>query len=178
MRFLFSFLYSWGLPAFCSTETPTVISDGMVLQRQMKLPIWGWADAGSKVVVEFAGQSRGHSRCQRVFQSDVEPLKASAENRVLKVSAGSDSVSVKNVLVGEVWLCSGQSNMQWSLIASAKETRDPKDQPVADFVKNELKTHFDPLIRQIAVPTVTSYDKEQDFFNGSWVPADSPSQQE
>ena len=98
---------------FADVKLARVLSDGMVLQREKYVPVWGWANPGAEVSVSFAGQE------QRVFASDQEgyfiahlkKMEASATPRELSVESGNETVVVKNVLVGEVWLCSGQSNM-------------------------------------------------------------------
>ena len=89
-----------------------VFNDHAVLQRDQVVPVWGSTDAGATVTVEFAGQTKsamadgmGH------WVVKLDPMPASAEPRELKVSG----VVVKDVLVGEVWLCGGQSNMEWAL---------------------------------------------------------------
>lgn len=96
-------------------QLPTVFSDHMVLQREKPVPVWGTAEPGAKVTVEFAGQKKqtvvGADGKWRV---DLDPLKASDESRELVVSAGS-TVRFTDVLVGEVWFCSGQSNMAFIL---------------------------------------------------------------
>jgi sialate O-acetylesterase len=96
-------------PLFC---------DHAVLQRAMRLPVWGWTEPGASVTVSFAGQSQ-----QCVAGEDgkwsvkLAPLRASTEPRTLTVtsSAGPRSVAVQDVLVGDVWLCSGQSNMEMGI---------------------------------------------------------------
>ena len=94
-------------------ELPKAFSDGMVLQRDQKVPVWGWTEPGTKVVVSFAGQKRSvESGADGRFMVWLKKMKASAKPRSLKVVSGSDSVEVENVLVGEVWLCAGQSNMR------------------------------------------------------------------
>ncbi len=90
--------------------------DGAVLQREMSVPVWGWCKPGTKVTVEFAGQSKSATTDQEgKWMVELDPLKASFDAAEMKVrdDAG-QSVSVKDVLVGEVWLASGQSNMQWT----------------------------------------------------------------
>lgn len=94
---------------------PTIFSDHMVLQREMPLPIWGWADAGEQVSVAFAGQTKSTSADEDGrWQVTLEPLTANSQPQQLTVR-GSNEIAVKDVLVGEVWLCSGQSNMQWAV---------------------------------------------------------------
>ena len=99
---------------------PTVFSDHMVLQREQSVPVWGKADPNAVVTVEFAGQKKTTTADQGGnWMVKLDPLKASSESRELNVSSSLKS-EVKNqrftdVLVGEVWLCSGQSNMQCAM---------------------------------------------------------------
>ena len=83
-------------------------ADGMVLQREKPVAVWGTADAGEEVTVSFAGQSaKAKAGADGKWLVRLAPLAASAESRVLRAN----NAEVKDVLVGEVWLCSGQSNM-------------------------------------------------------------------
>jgi len=176
MKLLFAFLFLFGqvFQLLAAVELPSVISSGMVLQRDLNLPIWGWGKPGDKVKVSFAGQiQRTEVDAKGNWQVRFSPLKASSENRMMKIEVGSESVELKDVVVGEVWVCSGQSNMQFSLAGGAGKTVDPKHQPIADWMDQERKTANDPLIRQIATPNVTSYDKEKKNFEGKWISADS-----
>lgn len=89
------------------------LSDHMVLQREKPVAVWGWADAGEKVTVAFAGQSKtATAEADGRWSLKLDAMPASAESRTLVVS-GKDShkVELADVLVGEVWLGSGQSNM-------------------------------------------------------------------
>ena len=85
-------------------------TDGAVLQRDRPVPVWGWADPGEKVEVAFGGQTAnatadGNGR----WRVDLRPMPASCEGRTLTANG----ISVRDVLVGEVWICSGQSNMEF-----------------------------------------------------------------
>jgi sialate O-acetylesterase len=92
---------------------PTIFSDHMVLQRERAVPVWGKADPGVTVTVEFAGQKKtATAGTDGKWRIDLKPLEASAEPRALTVSAGDLRITVQDILVGEVWLCSGQSNME------------------------------------------------------------------
>ncbi|MEI7948492.1 MAG: sialate O-acetylesterase, partial [bacterium] len=85
-----------------------LFSDHMVLQCDKPVPIWGWAPAGETVTVEFAGQTqKAIADTNGKWTVKMDPLKASAEPRELKVGG----IVIHDVLVGEVWLGSGQSNM-------------------------------------------------------------------
>ena len=90
-----------------------VFSDHMVLQRAKPVPVWGWAEAGEKVTVEFAGQKKtATADATGKWMAKLDALQANAEPQVLKVSSDKDhKAEAQDVLVGEVWLGSGQSNM-------------------------------------------------------------------
>jgi sialate O-acetylesterase len=94
-------------------KLPALFSDHMVLQREKPVAVWGWADVGEEITVEFAGQKKT-AKADDVgrWSLRLEPLSASAEGRLLIVS-GKDGrkATVSDVLVGDVWLGSGQSNM-------------------------------------------------------------------
>jgi len=127
------------------------ISDHMVLQREKPVAVWGWADAGESVSVAFASQSKtATADADGKWMLQLDALKASAESRTLIVS-GKDGhkLEVKDVLVGEVWLGSGQSNMamnvqssnnfdaekasaQYPLIRHYQETSTHAEQPQAE----------------------------------------------
>ena len=88
----------------------------MVLQRDMKVPVWGTAEAGEEVTVEFAGQKQSvKAGADGKWRVDLKPLEASAESRTLTVTGSHTAQPIKldDVLVGEVWLASGQSNMDF-----------------------------------------------------------------
>ena len=91
-----------------------VLSDHMVLQRDKPVPVWGWADAGEAITVEFAGQKKSAiADASGKWQVKLDPMKASSESRVMIVQSAKPDrkLEVTDVLVGEVWLGSGQSNM-------------------------------------------------------------------
>lgn len=116
LRFLPLALLVGAFPAArAEVRLPALFSDHMVLQRDAPVPVWGRADAGEGVVVEFAGQSkRGTADEAGKWLVKLDALAASAEPRVLTVR-GKNTRTISDVLVGEVWLCGGQSNMEWSL---------------------------------------------------------------
>ncbi|MFH1748201.1 MAG: sialate O-acetylesterase [Planctomycetota bacterium] len=113
-------LVAWGLilggeVTVGEVRLPAVIGDNMVLQREMEVPIWGWAKPGEKVwvkadwlpkPVECVTDAGG---CWRVL------LKTDAAGGPHKIAImGANTIELNNVLIGEVWVCSGQSNMEWS----------------------------------------------------------------
>lgn len=106
-----------------------VFTDHMVLQRNQELPVWGRADSGARVTVEFNGEKQttlAGADGRWLIRLAGQP--ASAKPRSLRVSARSESRELTDVLVGEVWLCAGQSNMEWPL---AKEMHASAEIPAA-----------------------------------------------
>lgn len=103
----------WTSIALSAVKLPAVINDNMVLQQGQPVPIWGWADNGEEVTVTLAGQTlstkAGNDGRWKVLLAKLDvgqPLEMT-----VKGSSGS-ALTIKNILVGEVWVCSGQSNMQ------------------------------------------------------------------
>ena len=93
-----------------------IFKDGMVLQRDMPVPVWGWAPAGMEVSVDFSGQKKSaKADASGHWQVTLDPLTASSEPRKMTVQSGAGELKFANVLVGEVWVLSGQSNMEWWL---------------------------------------------------------------
>lgn len=116
-RFPFKSLIFTGLVSLTSAYGEVVPSslftDHMVLQRGMAVPVWGQADAGESVKVEFAGQSQTTTAdAEGKWMLRLASLEASKLGRQMRIS-GRNEVVLKDVLVGEVWICSGQSNMQF-----------------------------------------------------------------
>lgn len=128
-----------------------IFSDGMVLQRDKPVRVWGWAKPGKQVSVEFAGQKKtATANKSGEWTVLLDPLKTSFESRELKATSGDLVRTVKDVLVGEVWHCGGQSNMQWKLGAS----RDADLEVIsADY----------PAIRFIRLPQVSKLTPQADF---------------
>ncbi len=91
---------------------PAVFGDHMVLQRELPVPVWGWAAPGEKVTVTFAGASVATTAdATGKWALKLPAMKASADSRGMTV-AGNNTLAFQDVLVGEVWLCGGQSNME------------------------------------------------------------------
>ena len=97
-------------------KLPGIFCDHVVLQRDKPIRIWGWASAGETVIVEFSGQTKKtKTDTQGKWQVQLAPLSASAEGKTLLVRSGGVEKKITDVVVGEVWFCSGQSNMELSL---------------------------------------------------------------
>ena len=100
-------------------KLPSIIDDGMVLQRKSTVTIWGTADPGAKVTVEVAGK-RGDDKADKDgrFAVRLKNLPTGGPYQMAISTSTGDQRRIENVLVGEVWVCSGQSNMQWPMTAS------------------------------------------------------------
>jgi sialate O-acetylesterase len=113
--------------AAADVRLPAILSDHMVLQQQMPLPVWGWAEPGEQVTVTFDKQKQTAKADEKGnWQVKLSPLTASETPAELTI-AGKNTVTLKDVLVGEVWLCSGQSNMEFTMRTvknSAQEIAD------------------------------------------------------
>lgn len=136
------------------TSLASIFSDNMVLQRNAKIPVWGFDKPNTTITVKFHDQ--------------VKKVKASKEGKwtiylndenaggpyILSVK-GSNSIEIKNVLVGEVWICSGQSNMEWSVGQS-------------DNAKEEILQANFPTIRHIKIPKEINSIPNLHFKNATW----------
>src|SRR3989442_9650236 len=109
----------WAAVGRANVVLPDVIGDAMVLQRDRPVPIWGHADAGETVTVRFAGQFKKTSAgANGQWRVQLDPLHTNAVAATMIVS-GKNTIELKNILVGEVWLVAGQSNMQRLLSETA-----------------------------------------------------------
>ena len=141
--------------ASADVTLPPVLGSGMVLQRDLPVPVWGWADAGEKVSVTFAGQTKTtKAGDDGKWMVKLDPLKANSKATSLMVT-GNNKISLDNVLVGEVWICSGQSNMEWALRSSMN-------------AKEEVAAADHPQIRLFNVPGHTTSPLPKEKGAGSW----------
>ena len=146
-----------------SLAIASIFADNMVLQEGMQVPVWGMAAPGANVTVTFKGHNAsGIADADGKWLVKLAPMEASAEPAGLTVSSGTGpgssaqgTLKIANVLVGEVWICSGQSNMQWPLL----ETCNSSDEISA--------AHF-PDIRLLTVPERTADTPMSDMANGNW----------
>lgn len=108
-------LISWSsLDAAHAEVAPNLLfTDNAVLQRGMNIPVWGAAKDGEKVTVRFAGQEKSTTAQNGRWRVDLDPVKAGGPYEM--TITGDNAITLKNILVGEVWYCGGQSNMQFEL---------------------------------------------------------------
>ncbi|MBL9190603.1 MAG: sialate O-acetylesterase [Opitutaceae bacterium] len=137
-------------------KLPAVIGDSMVLQQKQANSIWGWDTPGTKVTVAFAGQSHtATAGSDGKWLVKLAALPASKVSQTLTISAGATTREIKDVLIGEVWMCSGQSNMQWSL-----------GQTYTGDIEGAGASRR-PHLRLISVPQVGTQELKTDF-RGKW----------
>ena len=102
---------------FADVKLPHVIGSNMVLQRDIPVPIWGWADADEKITV-MLGEHKVSTKADAKGNWQVKFPAMSAGGPHQMTVSGKNTIELTNVLVGEVWICSGQSNMEWSVSRS------------------------------------------------------------
>ena len=131
-----------------------MFGDHMVLQQGLANRIWGRAEPGEAVTVSIAGQSQATTADDEGnWEVRLEPLTEYGGPHTLTVK-GTNEIVFEDVLVGEVWICSGQSNMQWAV----SQANDPDlEKAAADF----------PEIRLISVPQVGTQEPQWNF-KGGW----------
>jgi len=135
-------------------KLPAIIGDNMVLQQKQANPIWGWDTPGTEVTVTFSGQTKtGKAGDDGKWTVTLDALDANATPATMTFK-GTDSKEVKNILIGEVWLSSGQSNMQWSVSQTW------------DYDLEMLSANY-PEIRIVKVPNVGTQEIQKDF-KGQW----------
>ncbi|UOG75957.1 sialate O-acetylesterase [Hymenobacter tibetensis] len=135
---------SWVTPAQANVVLPRVLAHNMVLQRNKPLPIWGQAAPGETVAVQFAGQQVSTvADAAGRWQVLLQPLATSSTPAELVIT-GRNTIRLRNVLVGEVWLASGQSNMEYTMRKNSKATI-PATEDASPLT--ELERAHNPLIR-------------------------------
>jgi sialate O-acetylesterase len=137
-------------------KLPALVGNGMVLQRDTPLKIWGWADSGENIKLTFQNKTysaRTNSRGE--WSIDLPALQPGGP---YEMTVG--DVTLRDVLVGDVWLCSGQSNMETYIYR------------VMDLYADDIRTFNYPNIRYFRVPTQYTFgERKDDLAGGEWVPA-------
>ncbi len=135
-----------------------LIADGMVIQRDLPVPLWGWADPGTDVEVQFDEQSfSGRADAEGRWQVTL-PARPAGGPHLLRIRAEDFQREIHDVMVGDVWLCSGQSNMEWP-VAQARDA------------EAEIAVATDRSIRHFAVPRSSSLKPEDRLVGGEWTVA-------
>ncbi|MGB7294053.1 MAG: sialate O-acetylesterase [Candidatus Aminicenantales bacterium] len=139
-----------------AVRLPAVIGDHMVLQQSKPIPVWGWAEPGEKVAVRLSGQEMTtHASEDGRWRVVFPPLQAGGRPVEMAVRGEKGpEISVQDILVGEVWVCSGQSNMEWPLSLTTSSTP-------------EILRADHPGIRLFLVPQRTA-DRPQEDVEAEW----------
>lgn len=145
------------LPCRADVRLTPLFQDHAVLQHGKPVPVWGWADAGENVTVSFAGQEqRAVTDAAGCWSVSLDPLSPSGQPQTLTVT-GNNKIVLQDILVGEVWLASGQSNMGWTV----GKSRD---------AVSEIAAANWPLIREIEIGKKVA-DEPLVTASGTWKPS-------
>jgi sialate O-acetylesterase len=129
-------------------RVPAVFGNHMVLQREMAVPVWGWADPGEDITVTFRDQTKtAKADASGKWMLRLDPLQVGEPGQL--TIKGTNTLAFDDVLVGEVWVCSGQSNMQWSVAAAI------------DPVLEAAAANY-PNLRLFQVPLVAKEEPQED----------------
>lgn len=132
---------------------PSLFTDHMVLQREVENRVWGWAEPGEEVTVKIAGQEHDAvADDSGRWVVKLQPMPAGGPHEL--AISGKNQVEISDVLVGEVWLCSGQSNMEW-------QVDSVNDGDLVQLLPEDSR------IRLITVPKVGTQERQKDF-EGRW----------
>lgn len=141
---------------YSQVRLPQIVRDSMILQRDAKINVWGWASAGEKITVTFNQKKyTTKTSAEGKWKIVLNAMKAGGPYNM--TVAGKNTITLKNILIGDVWFCSGQSNMVHQL--NIHDVRYAADIAAANF----------PEIRQFWIPTLTSMEgPKDDLPPGSW----------
>ena len=163
MRYLFIpiLLCVLSINSFAQLRLPAIISSRMVLQQNDSAMLWGWANPSEKIFVTTSWNNHTDSTITSngaIFKIRVKTPPAGGPYTIN--FRGSRNITLTDIMIGEVWVCSGQSNMEWSYMHGLKDVRD------------ELPTAYNPRIRFFHIPKSTS-EYPQDDVRAEWTICDS-----
>ena len=146
--------FCFSICSIANVKLPLLFNDGMVLQRDQSIPVWGWADANEKIEIRFNKQIvKTKADKDGKWMVNLKAEKAGGPFEL--VIKGNNTITLKNVLVGEVWVCSGQSNMEFTVKQAMNAAQEIND---ANF----------PMIRQFLVQKDMSSTPKSDVKAGKW----------
>ncbi len=150
LTLIFSCIY---ISAFANVSLPEIFTSNMVLQRDKPVKIWGWADKGESVTVTFNGQHvKAKTDAEGSWMITLKPMNYGGPFQM--IVSGKNKIAFENILLGDVWICSGQSNMEFSL----KNTKN---------AAKEISASNYPSIRLFTVKKATAFKPLKDV-TGSW----------
>ncbi len=143
-----------------SLTVSRLFSDGVVLQRDVTVPVWGTAPAGASITIGLDDAAvEAKAGPDDTWEGALAPNAAGGPH-TLTISDGQETITVQDVWFGDVWIASGQSNMEWPVAASAD-------------AENEIRNANDPLLRHYKVPRSWAYAPESSLAGGEWHTADA-----
>ena len=146
------------ISARAELKLPAVIGDHMVLQQKQNLRIWGWADPGDKITVTLAGKkAKATTDKDGRWVAKLGKFKAGGPHELVVSTGDGESRTIQDVLIGEVWVCSGQSNMEWSVKHGIENG------------ENHAAEANHPQIRLFDIANTTA-DEPRDDVQGQWTP--------
>lgn len=155
MKYLaFTFLLFLSVNSYSQLRVAKIFSDNMVLQRDVKIPIWGWANKGEKIKMIFAGQSYYTNAANGKWEFTL-PAKPAGKRYGILIQGKNEKIAFHNITYGDVWLCGGQSNMEW-FVENATNGQD------------EVNNANNPNIRLFDVPHKIASKPLRDIEKGSW----------
>ena len=162
--FIAALLCAFSFPADAKVKLPSVIGDNMVLQQDTLVNIWGWAAPGARVTVSpsWGGRTSAKADASGRWTAEIRTPEASFEKRSITVSDGTP-VTLENILIGEVWLCSGQSNMEM-------QVQGGRDCPVENSQQIIVESIRYPDIRLFSVKIDGRLHPQEDV-TGAWAEA-------
>jgi sialate O-acetylesterase len=167
--FLFILILGQISQSFGAIKIPYFFSDNMVLQQQAKPLIWGWSKAGSKVTIITSWNKKQYvviADEKGKWKTNIATPTAGGPFEI-KISEGNTSITLKNILIGEVWLCSGQSNMEMPM-------KGYKDQPILGATDAIFNSANDK-IRLYTIPRAIQREAQDTTIKASWREADPAS---
>lgn len=160
-------LFSVGFLAVAQVELAPIFTDNMVLQREMRVPVWGKAKPSEIVTVQFDKQTlTATANSEGKWQVELTPLAANKTPQKLIAKSDENTVEISNVLVGEVWLCSGQSNMEMPLCGNNPRFRQTDGEEVA---KNAANSN----LRIVRMIPYSWSEAPRDDFKMEWMVVDA-----
>lgn len=142
---------------YANVKLPKIFGDNMVLQRNKPIPVWGWADANEKVTVQFNHQTKT-TKADKSGKWMIKLDNETAGGPYQLSIKGKSTVILNDVLVGEVWICSGQSNMEMPVEGWGKINNYEQEIAAANY----------PMIRHFKVPNTISATPKEDVTGGEW----------
>lgn len=147
------------LQSRADVKLPKIFSSNMVLQQGIEIPVWGWAEKGERISVTF-NEKTVRTRANNAGEWQVKLPEQEYGGPYKLIVQGKNTIELKNIMIGEVWICSGQSNMQWRVDQS-------------NNAEEEIAAANFPNIRLFNVPRTVAQFPQDDISDGEWVECSS-----